>query len=242
MNYIPINREVILLLIFGGACILSAMGVTPPRQVKQPAEVIEAYRLCETFQHLLSENLDFARAYEATFPRDRALRRAIAIADGEFGDLDFSRIDDELLIKAYKLRTQIFYLILPLAGPDSGEEDVFFPPEIKKLIQRKAPADSKDFRGYVSQLEQDVAHFRSHLARLSARYPSVADRISKFKAEARAAKFEPPTNYKVKPGYHYYRSEVRGEGEPYYEIEGYSLAKEQGKMRIIGIRFFNRLF
>ena len=214
----------------------------PVPQVKQSAAVIEAYRVCETFEHLLGENLDFDRAYEAAFPKERAFRHAIAIADGEFGDLDFARIDDELLIKAYKLRMQMFYLLLPLAGPSSEEEAIFFPLEIKKSFQRKPPADSKDFPAYVLQLEQDVSHFRAHLDRLSQRYPSVADRLAKYKSAARAAKFEPPTNYKVEPGHDYYRSEVLRKDEPYYEINGYILAQEHGKMRIIGIRFLYRLF
>src|SRR6266496_683054 len=69
------------------ALILSICGLTIPTsgnnpnigQVKQSPEVLQAYQVCETFERLLSENLDFGRAYEATFTSDRARRRAIAI-------------------------------------------------------------------------------------------------------------------------------------------------------------------
>jgi hypothetical protein len=232
----------LLCFILGCASVLMANGLVVARQVKQPPEVVEAYRVCESFEHLLGENLDFDRAYEATFPGDIKRRRAIAIAGGEFGDLDFTRINDELLIKAYKLRMQIFYFVLPLAGPDNAEEALFFPPNIKEILKREPPKNSQDFGAYVSQLDDDVAHFRSHLERLAAKYLSVSDRVGKFKSEARAAKFEPPRDYKVQPSYGYIRAEVLNKKEAYYTVNGYTVAREHGKMRIVEIRFFNRLF
>jgi hypothetical protein len=36
---------------------------------QQPREVVEAYEVCQKFQTLMSEDLDFARAFEATFTR-----------------------------------------------------------------------------------------------------------------------------------------------------------------------------
>jgi hypothetical protein len=213
------------------------------RRVKQTPEVVEAYRVCQRFERLLGENLDFARAYEATFTSNKVRRRAIAITDGEFGDQDFASIADALLIKAYKLRMQIFYLTIPLAGPGSEEEAaLLFPSNIKEALQRDAPHDPRGFPAYVSQLERDVASYRSHLERLSTNYPSVAERISKFKSEALSASFLPPNEYKVEPIRGYYRSGVLGKDEPYYEINGYIVARDRGKMRIVGIRFFNRLF
>lgn len=232
----------LLCFILGCASVLTASGLVSAWQVKQTPEVVEAYRVCQSFEHLLGENLDFDRAYEATFPRDMKLRRAIAIAGGEFGDLDFARVSDELLIKAYKLRMQIFYLVLPLAGPDDVEAALFFPPDIKELLKREPPRNSPDFRAYVSQLERDVAHFRSHLERLAAKNLSVSDRVRKFKSEARAAKFELPRDYKVQPSYGYLRAEVLNKNEAYYTVNGYTIAREQGKMRIVEIRFFTRLF
>ena len=41
------------------------------RPVKQPPEVVEAYRVCNEFQQMLAENFDFERAFEATFTKIR---------------------------------------------------------------------------------------------------------------------------------------------------------------------------
>ena len=125
-------RQISLSLFVAGALLSSAESSVLPLQVKQTPEVVEAYRVCASFAHLLGENLDFDRAYEATFTGNPAQRRAIAIADGEFGDVDFAKIDDELLIKAYKLRMQNIYLMLPLAGPSDMEASLFFPPDINR--------------------------------------------------------------------------------------------------------------
>jgi hypothetical protein len=209
--------------------------------VKQSDDVVEAYRVCETFEHILGENLDFDRAYEATFPRSAALRRAIAIADGEIGER-LAGVDDELIVKAYKRRMQLTYFLLPLAGPSDEEAPVFFPAAIKQLLERQPPDDQKDFPAYVVQLDRDVAQFRAHLDSLSAHNPAAADRIREFKSAALAAKFQPPADRKIEPSYEYYRTSVLKKDEPYYEISGYTVAKEQGKMRIVGIRFITRLF
>jgi hypothetical protein len=171
-----------------------------------------------------------------------ACARAVAINEGEFGNQDFARIDDESLIKAYKLRMQIFYLTLPLASPSDEEAALFFPPEIKVVLGRKPPDDSQGFHAYVSQLERDVISFRSHLERLMVNYSSVAERIRKFKSEAVTARFEPPDDYKVGPRHGYSGAGVLGKNEVYYEINGFIVASDQGKMRIVGLRFFNRLF
>ena len=190
----------------------------------------------------MSKNLDFAEAYEATFVGDKARRRAIAIADGEFGDLDFAKIDDDALIKAYKLRMQLFYLTLPLAGPSDAEESVYFPLEIREILKREAPKDTQHFTAYVSQLEHDVTRFRSHLDKLAASDPAVAERVSKFKSEALAATTEPPTDHKIAPSLGYFAAGVLDKNEVYYEVNNYLVANEKGKMRIVGLRFFNRMF
>jgi len=224
----------------------SAQSSTPVTQasqpVKQSAEVVEAYRVCETFEHTLAENLDFDQAYEATFPRSRALRRAIAIPGAEFDEEQFKGVDDELVIKAYKRRMQLTYFTLILAGPSDEEAPVFFPPEIKQLLERQPPADPRDFPAYVAQLDRDVARFRAHLEGLSTRNPAVADRIRDFKSAALAGKYQPPTDRKIEPSYEYIHPRVLGKDEPYYEIGSYTVAKEAGKMRIIDIRFITRLF
>jgi hypothetical protein len=235
-------RQISLCLVVASAMLSSADGFVPPHQVKQNPDVVEAYRVCVSFAHLLGENLDFDRAYEATFTRNPAQRRAIAIADGEFGDLDFAKIGDELLIKAYKLRMQNIYLMLPLAGPSDIEASLFFPPDVKEILKRKSPTDPSGFTLYVSQLERDVAHFRAHLDRLSSQYPFVAERVRKFRSEALSIKGEPPNKYKVKPAFGYLRADVLRKDEPYYDIDGFIVARDHDEMRIVGIRFFNRLF
>ena len=222
---------------------LSAGSLLLEQSVEQPPEVIEAYRVCQTFERIMGQDLNFDKAFEATFIASKVRRRAIAIAAGEFGDLDFAKIDDESLIKAYKLRTQLFYLMLPLAGPSAKEEPVFFPPEIKSILERKAPTDARQFTAYVSQLERDVNRFRAHLDRLAAGDPAVAERITKFKSEALATRIEPPLFRIVEPIPDQKKDGVGISPVTYhYEINNYLVAKEQGKMRIVGIRFFSRLF
>src|SRR5215216_4246624 len=101
------------------AAILCSVLVGPAtaQRVRQPREVIEAHRVCQRYQTLMAENLDFDQAFEATFTKDASRRREIAITEGEFGDLDLAKIDDATLIKAFKARMQILYLMLPLASP-----------------------------------------------------------------------------------------------------------------------------
>jgi hypothetical protein len=133
--------------------------------------------------------------------------------------------------------------MLPLVSPGGeGEAALFFPPDIEAVIKRETPDGARGFREYVSQLERDVARFRSHLERLSAEHASVAERVRKFKSDARSARFEPPGGHRVEPLRGYYRSQVLGKDEPYYEIDGCAVARERGRMRIVGLRFFNRLF
>jgi hypothetical protein len=212
-------------------------------QSKQHRDAVEAYRVCVTFQHLLGEDLDFSRAYEATFTRNTARRRAIAIKDGEFGNVDLTNIDDATIINAYKSRMQLFYLMLPLAGPDSNEEAaLFFPPQIKQIFNRKGPDDPKEFAAFASQLNRDVLQFREHMDRLAARYPTVAERIRRFKTEMLSVQSTPPKNFKVEPQQNPYDGPVVHKDEKYYEMEGYTVIREGSEMRIVGIRFFTRLF
>jgi hypothetical protein len=215
---------------------------TKTSQLEQPAEVVEAYAVCREFQHLLAGNLNFDRAYEATFVKNISRRRAIAISDGELGNQNFEELDSDLLIKAYKLRMQLFYLMLPLASPDDTEASLFFPAEIKAILKREPAVGKEEFENYVQQLEQDVAKFRAHLDRLADKYPSVAERVSSFKSEATSAKFYPPIDHTIKPQTEYFGRGQMEKGDPYYEVEGYRVANEDGKMRIVGLRFFTRLF
>lgn len=228
-------------ILFCGALML-ARALPVMSQVRQPKEVVESYAVCEKFEHLLGENLDFDRAYEATFTRNPKQRRAIAVTDGEFGDLDYDHISDALLIKGYKLRMQIFYFTLVLASPSDDESAVFFPPTIKEILKRPNPKTEAEFGSYVVQLESDVSRFRTHLEELAKKNTEVSKRLADFKSAARAAHFTPPTDHKIEPQTGYYRSQVLDHKQPYYEIAGYHVARDQEEMKIIGIRFFTKLF
>src|SRR5215216_1592502 len=100
------------------------------QRVRQPREVVEAYRVCERFQELMAEDLDFDRAFEATFTKNAKRRREVAITEGEFGNIDFSSVDDASLIDAFKARMQIFYLMLAMVSSENKSElELLFPPK-----------------------------------------------------------------------------------------------------------------
>ena len=227
------------------ACVLLYVMLTASAassQSQQPREVVEAYDVCRRFQNLMAENLDFGRAFEATFTKDQARRREIAIAEGEFGNVDSTRVDDASLINAYKSRMQILYLMLPLASPDNDEQEaLFFPPQVKLVINRKPPRTASKFRAFSVQLQRDAAYFRAHLERLAKDHPAVAERIRKFKEETLSTKIELP-NEVMKTLTAYSHGRVLRLDEPYYQIGDYAVIREGNEMRIIGIRFFSRLF
>lgn len=217
------------------------LSLSAPQHVRQPREVVEAYRVCQRFQQLMAQDLDFDRAFEATFTKDAKRRREIAITEGEFGSVDLSSVDDATLVDAFKARMQIFYLMLPLASPNNkDEEDRFFPPAIKSIIERKPPPAPEEFRSYAVQLKSDAKTFRAHLNDLASRDASVAERIRKFKEEL-SKKITPPSHL-VKPLTAYSRGRVLDLNEKYYQIGDYAVIREGRAMRIIGIRFFSRLF
>jgi hypothetical protein len=237
----PLPRPLALCLFLGCSFVLSVRATPWPSQTGRPAEVREAYRVRAEFERLMREDLNFERAYEATFTRNPGRRRAVAIADGEFGELDFNKIGDDALVRAYKLRMQIFYLMLLLSGPENDEEErLFYPPEVKEMVERKAPREASEFKSYVSRLESDVRLFRSHVKKLAAAYPAFAERVNKFKREALSAPLAPRGNESVKSRRGAFKG-VLGKNQPYYEIDGYTIAEEDGRMRIFGIKFFNRL-
>ena len=230
-------KGLLLSIVFAPA--IYGQATTP---VTQPAEVMEAYRVCQEFQRLMAENLDFDRAFEATFTKDPKRRREIAISEGEFGSADLTGVADATVISAFKSRMQLFYLMLPLVSPDSKrEENRFFPPAIKRVVDRKPPNNAREFPAYAAQLQRDTAYFRAHLERLAHKYPAVAERIRKFKDEQLSRKLEPPAE-PVKPLTAYSRGHVLGLEEPYYQVNEYAVIREAGQMKIVGIRFFTRLF
>jgi hypothetical protein len=211
------------------------------QRVRQPREVVEAYRVCQQFQTLMAEDLDFDRAFEATFTKDASRRREIAITEGEFGDLELAKIDDATLLQAFKARMQVLYLMLPLASPDSNEEQaLFFPPQIKTIFERKPPPTAAEFPAYAQQLQRDASAFREHLNQLASRYPRVAERIRKFKLDLSQTSKLPAS--KVEPLTSYSKGHVLAPNEKYYQIGDYAVIREGTQMKIIGIRFFSRLF
>jgi hypothetical protein len=203
--------------------------------------VISAYRVCNRFQQLLAANLDFGPAFEATFTVNQARRRRIAIAEGEFAGGDLKGVDDETLISAFKSRMQIFFLMLPLVSPrDTEEERRFFPPRIKAIFERKAPDSPAEFSAFAAQLKRDAADLRAHLDQLAAGDPNVAERVRSFKSDL-AKPLEAPNNV-VRPLTAYSRGSVLPLSQEYYQIGSYAVIRERGQMKIIGIRFFSRLF
>jgi hypothetical protein len=189
---------------------------------------------------MLVENLDFERAFEATFARNASRRREIAITEGEFDGDNLTTVDTVTLVDAFKARMQLFFLMMPLFSPDTGEEGIFFPPKIRAILERKEPEAASEFASYVLQLKRDAADFRAHLDQLAQRYPNVAERVRELKRDL-GKRIELPT-YAVKPLTAYSRGRVLGLKEEYYRIGDYAVIREGGQMRIIGIRFFSRLF
>ena len=221
--------------------LLAVLAFIPAQTVRQPRDVVEAYRVCGRFQKLIAEDLDFDRAFEATFTQNAARRREIAISEGEFGDVDLSKIDDATLIDAFKSRMQTLYLMLPLVSPNNKEEeDLFFPPAMKAIFERKPPSTAEEFPAYALQLKRDASDLRAHLNQLAASYPRVAERIREFKKDL--LKPLTPPGHVVRPLTAYSRGSVLGLNEKYYQIGEYAVIREGRAMKIIGIRFFTRLF
>ena len=216
-----------------------APGVFGQKSVRQRKEVAEAYRVCNQFKTLLAENLDFDRAFEATFVKSPKRRREIAITEGEFDDDALAQIDTATLVDAFKSRMQLLFLMMPLFSPNNDEEEAtFFPPRFKELLKMESPKAASEFASYAAQLKRDVADFRAHLDQLAQRYPNVAERIREFKRDL-GKRIEPQP---VKPLTAYSRGRVLGPKEEYYQIGEYAVIREGAQMRIIGIRFFSRLF
>lgn len=205
------------------------------QKVKQPKDVIEAYQVVNRFQQLMAEDLDFDRAFEATFTKDPARRRAIAIAEGEFGDLDLSSVDDETLVTVYKNEMQVLFFTLLLI--DEKKSDTSLPDRIKEIYDHGRPRNLEEVRLHADLLKQDVVELRTYLNE----DPAAAQRIRSFKSTL-TKPIEVPQNYVVKPTTYYSRGRVLDQNAEYYQIDNYAVIREGSEMRIIGIRFFSRLF
>src|SRR5687768_964436 len=139
------------------ALLIAGYAQVRAQKVKHSRAVIEAHRVCNEYQKLLAEDLDFDRAFEATFSKNPARRRQIAISEGEFGEIDLTRVDTGSLIAAFKSRMQLLYLMLPLISPANKEqEEHFFPPPIKAIFERKAPQTAAAFPSFSRQLKRDA--------------------------------------------------------------------------------------
>jgi len=214
------------------------------KHVKQPPEVVEAYQVCTEFQRIFAEDLDFERAFEATFTKDPARRRAIAIAESEWGPVDLTEVDDATLMSIYKDQMELWYLLLLMAGTaDEIGRSVMLPPTIQQVFERvrARPQDPKELQTYAVQLKRDMIDVRAHLNQLVAKYPPFAFVVRKFK-ENLSKELKPPDGYVVKPLTAYSKGQVLDLKEEYYQIEDYAVIRENGRMKIIGIRFFSRLF
>ena len=231
----------LLFAVAGLALVITGYAHVQAQKVKHSRAVVEAYRVCNEYQHMLADNLDFDRAFEATFSKNPARRRKIAITEGEFGEVDLTHVDSASLISAFKSRMQLLYLMLPLTSPANKEEEQrFFPPEIKAIFQRKAPQTAAEFPSFSQQLKRDAADLRAHLDQLAVRDSSVAERIRSFKIDL--SKEIPLPQHTVQPLTAYSKGKVLPLSAHYYQIGSYAVIREQGQMKIIGIRFFNRLF
>ena len=205
--------------------------------MKQPQEVIQAYQAAWRFQDIFVESLDFDRAFEATFTKDASRRREIAIAEGNYDDLDLTGVDTATLVSAYKSQMQMAYLFLfLLVGETKQEEAVFFPQVIGEIFDRKPPRTPERFNSYAVQLKQDDIDVRKHIDRLAKEYFKIAEVMRQLKE---APKLELPTNYVV-PLTAYSKGHVLGVKEQYYQVgSSYAVIRENGEMRIIGIRILN---
>lgn len=210
------------------------------QRMKQTREVVEAYQVVTEFQRLFAQDLDFERAYEATFTKVPARRRAIAIAESELGGVAVDATDDATLISIYKSQMQIFFFLLPLANPvGEAEGALFLPPEIRMIFDRKRPTGPEQLPAYAAQLKLDVERLRAHLNHLVEQQTSVVERLREFKESLK--KIEPP-NEVVKPLTAYARGNVLRVEDEYYQIGECVVIRENGEMRVVGMRLFWRMF
>jgi len=211
------------------------------RPVKQPPEVIQAYQVCTDFRRLLAEDLSFDRAFEATFVKNSARRRAIAIAETEYSDPNLAQLDDATVIGMYKDATQLLILMLPMVfGVSDDQRAQVFPPSIEAIFERKPPEDPQKIPEVASQLKRDLADVRAHFDKVAVQNPAVAKSLQEYKASL-LQPLQPP-NRVVKPLTAYSKGHVLTLDEQYYQIDDCALIREDGKMRMIGYTFLKMRF
>jgi hypothetical protein len=215
--------------------VADVLGQSSAKPVQQPPEVVEAYRMCNEFQRLLADDLDFDRAFEATFTKDPAKRRAIAIAEGEFGDVDISNVDDATLLGIYKTQAQFIILLVPMVPASGDNKPIVFPPKIEEMFKR--PKQPQTLQTYLAQLKQDLAVFRAHFDKLAASNDLVAEKIRDLKKGLKET--VTPPNHVVKPLTAYSHGHVLPLDAEYYQIGNYSVIREAGQMKLIRFRLFD---
>jgi len=229
------NKLLILIVCVIGA-VTDVWGQPRSKRVKQPREVIEAYRVCSDFQRLLAENLDFDRAFEATFVKDPARRREIAIAEADHGDGDLAQVETAIVVDIYKAQSQLLILVLPLLFVDREDAQTeLLPPRFEQTIKRKPPNDPQ-LQAYAAQLKRDVTDLRAHVEKLATTNTEVANNLAQYKNFL--LKPLVPPNRIVKPLTAYSKGSVLPVNAKYYQIEDCAMIREDGQMRLIGYTFF----
>lgn len=212
---------------------------SPSRPVKQPRDVVEAYQVCAEFRRLLAEDFDFDRAFEATFTKNPARRREIAITEAELDREVVAQLDDVTLTGVYKDRTQFLILLLPLLAAENVDKEELYPPAFEKKFNQR-PKDLEAAKVFAVQLKGDVADFRVHVNKLAAKYPSVADAIATYRKHLLTPLV--PPNHIVEPLTAYSKGRVMRLDEPYYHIDDCAVIREDGQMRLIGYTFLEIRF
>ena len=210
------------------------------KRVKQPREVIEAYQVCSEFRHLLAEDLDFSRAFEATFVTNPTQRRQIAISEIEIEGIDLSQVDDATLLGLYKDQTQLLLLSLPMLLVEDQPKEELFPPQFEATFKRPRPQDPQQLQSFASQLKRDLADFRTHFDKLAANNRSMAEAVRELK-KLLSQQSDPPAHV-VKPLTAYSKGRVLSPSAKYYDIDDCMVVREAGRMRLIGFVFLKFRF
>ena len=226
---------VCLIIVVSGLGQTRSKSAKQRRPVKQPPEVVEAYRVCNEFQRTLAENFDFERAFEATFTKDPARRREVAIAEAEHLDGDLSQVDNDTVVGIYKGAAQLLILMLPLMFAGTGDNAELFPPQFEAMFERKLPNDPQQLPAYADQLKRDIPVFRAHVEKVAEKNSSVAKNIQAYRAHL-LKPVEPP-NRIVKPMTGYSKGRVLLPSQEYYQIDDCAVIREGGQMRLIGYIF-----
>ena len=220
-----------------GVCLFAfanVLGQTRSKGVRQTRQVLEGYQVCTNFQRLLAKDFDFDRAFEATFTKDPARRRELAIAESELDHKVLEKLDDVTLIGLYKDRAQFLILLIPLLGVDDVDEAERFPASFEQTF-KPGPQDLESARVFAAKIKSDLTAFRVHVNKLAAKYPSIAEGIAAYKKHL-LTPLEPPKR-SVKPLTAYSKGKVLRLDEKYYQIDDCAVIREDGQMRLVGYTF-----